>query len=98
LQTLLTFVSQPNGALEFIAIEDLSPLTEIAPQQSLALDIFRLAWSRTATEPPEVPKVKDSINKTMPMLINSFNRTDAVTFVAFIGDTLRKLPLEASST
>jgi hypothetical protein len=81
-----------------MAIEDLSPLTEIAPQQSLVLDIFRLAWSLTATEPLEVPKVKDSINKTMPMFINSFNRTDAVTFVAFIGDTLRKLPLEVSST
>lgn len=97
LQTLLTFVSQPKGALEFIAIEDVSPLTEIAPQQSMALDVFRLAWSRTAADPLEVPKVKDCINKTLPMLISSFNRTDAVTFVAFIGDALRMLPQEVSS-
>jgi hypothetical protein len=73
-------------------IEDVSPLTEIAPQQSMVLDVFSLSWSSASTESSGVPKVKDRINKTIPMLISSFTRTDAVTFVAFIGDTLPKLP------
>jgi hypothetical protein len=98
LQTLLTFASQSQGALEFVVIEDLSPLTEIASQHSMALDVIRLAWTRTAVDPTEVPKVTDCINKTIPMLISGFNRTDAVTFVAFIGDTLRRLPQEVSLT
>jgi len=92
LQTIVTLVSQPKGALEFLNIEDVSPLTEIAPQQSMVLDIFSLAWSSASTESLNVPKVRDQINKTIPMLISSFTRTDAVTFVAFIGDTLPKLP------
>lgn len=94
LQTLLAFVSQLRGALEFASIEDVSPLTEIAPQQPMVLDIFSLAWSIASTEVSEVPKVRDHINKIIPMLISSFNRTDAVTFVAFIGDLLPKLPTE----
>jgi hypothetical protein len=92
LQTIATLVSQLKGALEFLNIEDISPLTEIAPQQSIVLDAFSLAWSSASTEYPELPKVRDQINKTIPMLISSFTRTDAVTLVAFIGDTLPKLP------
>lgn len=88
----MTLVSQPKGAVEFMNIKDVSPLTEIAPQQPMVLDVFSLAWSSASTDSPEVPKVRDQINKTIPMLISSFTRTDAVTFVAFIGDTLPKLP------
>jgi len=94
LQTILVLVSQREGALEFINIEDVSPLTEIAPQQSMVLDIFNLAWPIASTEVTEVPKVRNGIDKIIPMLISSFNRTDAVTFAAFVGDTLPKLPTE----
>jgi hypothetical protein len=87
-------VSQRVGALEFINIEDVSPLTEIAPQQSMVLDIFSLAWPIASTELSEMPKVKSRINKVIPMLISSFNRTDAVTLVTFIGDVLPRLPTE----
>ncbi len=79
-----------------MTIEDLSPLTEIAPQQSMVLDIFSRVWTSASTEPLQVPKVRDCINQNIPMLINSFNRTDAVTFVAFVGDILPNLPFEVS--
>jgi hypothetical protein len=97
LQTLLTIVSLHLGALEFMTIEDVSPLTEIAHQQPLVLDIFSLAWSNASTGPSEVPAVRASINRIIPTLLNSFRDTDAVTFLAFIGDTLAKLPPEVRS-
>ncbi|EKD21253.1 DUF1941 family protein [Drepanopeziza brunnea f. sp. 'multigermtubi' MB_m1] len=46
LQTLLTIVSHPEGALEMLAIEDLSPLIEITNQYPLALEIFEYGWTR----------------------------------------------------
>lgn len=98
LQTILALASQKGGALELINTEDVSPLTEIAPQQSMVLDIFSLAWAITSTEISEVPKVRDCLNKTIPMLISSFRGTDAVTFIAFIGDILPKLPIDVSPT
>jgi Neurochondrin len=94
LQTLLTIVSLHLGALEFITVEDVSPLTEIAHQQPLVLDIFSLAWSNASTGLSEVPAVRASINRIVPMLLNSFRDTDTVTFLAFIGDTLTRLPPE----
>jgi hypothetical protein len=98
LQTLLTFVSQPLGALELISLEDVSPLTEIAPQYSLALDLFSLAWTNASTKFSEVSKVRDSIDKIIPLLLTTFDRTDAVTFLAFLGETLPKLPREVGSS
>lgn len=91
-------MSQPNGALEFMNVEDLSSLTEIAPQQRMVLDIFSLAWPSASTDSSEVPKVRDRINKVLPMLVSNFSRTDAVTFTAFLGDTLLRLPREVRST
>jgi len=94
LQTVLTIVSQRSGALEFMKIEDVSPLTEIAPQQSLVLDIFSLTWSNVSTEASELPVLQNTINRVMPMLLVGFERTDAVTFLAFIGEILRKIRSE----
>lgn len=97
LQTLLTFVSQTLGALELINLEDLSPLTAIAPQYSLVLDVLSLAWTNASTQFSEVTKVRDSIDKIIPLLLSTFDRTDAVTFNDFLGKTLPKLPHEVCS-
>jgi hypothetical protein len=91
LQTLLTIVSYPEGALEILNIEDLSPLTEISVQYPLVLDILNFAWTNAATVPSEVDRVRKSIDKLIPTLQNVFRGTDAVTFISFMGSLLPKL-------
>ncbi|KAK6586421.1 hypothetical protein PZA11_001478 [Diplocarpon coronariae] len=95
LQTLLTIVSHPEGASEFLKLEDLSPLIEITNQHPLALEIFAYSWINASTVCAEVQTVRRSINQVIPKLILNFKGTDAVTFIAFLGNTLVKLESEA---
>ncbi|KAL2064316.1 hypothetical protein VTL71DRAFT_4810 [Oculimacula yallundae] len=95
LQTILTIVSQTEGALELMAIQDLTPLLEISNQYPLALEILSFTWINASTIQLEVEAVRKSINQVIPALIISFKGTDAVTFLSFIGSTLPKLEIEA---
>ncbi|ESZ97792.1 hypothetical protein SBOR_1801 [Sclerotinia borealis F-4128] len=95
LQTLLTIVSQVDGSLEFLKIEDLSPLIEIAPQYPLVLDILNYTWANGSTINTEVQAVHRSINKVIPNLLVVFKGTDAVTFLSFIASFIPKLSSEA---
>jgi hypothetical protein len=94
LQTLLTIVSYPEGALEMLNIQDLSPLTEIAVQYSLVLDILNFTWTNAASIPTEMDKVQITIDKGIPALQNIFKGTDAVTFIDFMGSLIPKLAPE----
>jgi len=94
LQTLLTLVSRPIGALQLLYIKDMTPLTELAPQQPLVLDIIGLAWSTASPDDSVLGTVKASIDMIMPKLVVIFKDTDAVTFLAFAAETLSKLPPE----
>ncbi|PBP27311.1 DUF1941 family protein [Diplocarpon rosae] len=98
LQTLLTIVSQPDGASEILALEDLSPLIEITNQYPLALEIFEYSWTNASTVNAKVQTVRRSIDQVIPKLILNFRGTDAVTFIAFLGNTLVKLESEAVPT
>ncbi|KAF7865888.1 hypothetical protein EAF04_006053 [Stromatinia cepivora] len=95
LQTLLTIVSQLEGSLELLKVEDLSPLTEIAPQYPLVLDILNYTWANGSTINTEVQAVHESINKMIPNLLVVFKGTDAVTFLSFIASFIMKLSSEA---
>lgn len=96
LQTILTIVSQPEGALEMLRIEDLSPLTEIAVQYPLVLDIFSFTWTNASTiGPPDA--VRESIDKYVTILLVVFKDTDAVTLLNFIGNLIPKLTPEVSA-
>ncbi|KAA8563736.1 hypothetical protein EYC84_011755 [Monilinia fructicola] len=95
LQTLLTIVSQVEGSLEILKIEDLSPLTEIAPQCPLVLDILNYTWANASTVNTEVQAVRGSINKVIPNLLLVFKGTDAVTFLSFIASFIPKVTSEA---
>ncbi|QSZ37717.1 hypothetical protein DSL72_008816 [Monilinia vaccinii-corymbosi] len=95
LQTLLTIVSQVEGSLELLKVDDLSPLTEIAPQCPLVLDILNYAWANGSTVNTEVQAVHGSINKAIPNLILVFKGTDAVTFLLFVASFIPKLTLGA---
>lgn len=91
LQTLLSCVSQLSGASELLLIEDLSPLIEIAPNQSMALDVLSYAWSTALSDLSLVRNVAASLDKTVPKLLLSFKGTDSVTLLKCIGDTLPNL-------
>lgn len=96
MQTILTTVSQPEGALEILAIQDLSPLIEISNQYPLALDILNFSWTNASTISAEVEAVRKSINQVIPALIVNFMGTDAVTFIGFVGNMLPKLEPDVS--
>jgi hypothetical protein len=91
LQTLLTISSQSEGALELLGAEDISPLTEIAAQHATVLDIIGFTWTTASTVGTEVFAVRQSIDKTMPILLNVFKGTDAVTFIGFTANILTKI-------
>jgi len=94
LQTLLTFVSQLEGALELLNAKDLSPLIEIAPQQSIALDILFYAWSNVSADSTESQNILRQVNEVIPKLLLSFKGTDGVTLLSFMGNTIPKLTFE----
>lgn len=96
LQTLLTLVSRVEGAKEFVAIEDVSALVEIAPSQPLALDIFLYAYSQSATFMEDTAALKAKIDQIVHSLVVSFKGTDAVTLLAFLAELLRRLDPQVS--
>lgn len=96
LQTLLTLVSRVEGAKEFVAIEDVSALIEIAPSQPLALDIFLYAYSQSATFTEDTAALKTKIDQIVQSLVASFKGTDAVTLLAFLAELLRRLDPQVS--
>jgi hypothetical protein len=98
LQTLLTIVSQPEGALELLGIEDQSPLSEMATAYPLVLEIFDFGWTNSSTVPTEVQVVQKSINEVIPKLLVVFKGTDAVTLIGFVSDLLPKLVPEVHPT
>ncbi|KUI59304.1 hypothetical protein VP1G_06549 [Cytospora mali] len=94
LQTLLTLVSYPDGAKEFVAIEDVSPLVEIAPSHPLVLDVFLYAYAQSAPLVEDQPRLRSNIGKIVQSLIASFKGTDAVTLLSFLDQLLRRLDPE----
>ncbi|KAK4241685.1 e9b59b6a-f39c-4d2a-9b94-75afe2ab05bc [Achaetomium macrosporum] len=94
LETLLSLVSQPSGAQIFAAVEDLSPLTEIASSQPLALDTLLYAWLNAMTAATDKTNLKSKIDRTVGSLVSSFKGTDAVTLLSFLANLLPRLEPE----
>jgi len=76
---------------------DLSPLTDIASQYPLVLDIISYMWLNASTSDTEVQTVQQCIDRVIPALIIVFKNTDAVTFINFLGPLLPKLEQAVSS-
>lgn len=96
LQTLLTISSQPEGALEILSVQDVSPLIEIASQHTLVLEIFQYTWLNASSLSVHVPHVRESIDKVIPALVVTFKGTDAVTFLNFLDTLLHRIEPEVS--
>ena len=97
LQTLMTIASQPEGSLEILRVEDLSPLTNLASENQSVLDILSFAWTNASVMSSETNGVQESINKYMPKLLATFKDTDAVTLISFFGNLIPKLSPEVSA-
>jgi hypothetical protein len=89
-------VGHTEGALSLLQVDDLSPLTEIAPTRPLVLEILSFMWLQSmATDTArDTSALLSSIDKTLGSLVSSFKGTDAVTLLAFLADLLRKLDPE----
>jgi len=99
LETLLSLVSQPEGAEVFTEISDLDSLTEIAPSQPLVLDIFSYAWLNATLSPEtDKDKLRSEIDIRIGALVSSFKGTDAVTLMAFLADLLPRLDRTSLTT
>ncbi|KAK3301956.1 Neurochondrin-domain-containing protein [Chaetomium strumarium] len=94
LETLVSLVSQPSGAQIFTAVEDPSPLTEIASSQPLALDTLLYAWLNAMTAAADKTDLKSKIDRTIGNLVSSFKGTDAVTLLGFLANLLPRLEPE----
>jgi len=89
-------VSLPKGAQVFVSIEDLTPMTEMAPSQPLVLDIFLHAWLNVFSRPSDKTNLRETIDKTIGNLVASFKGTDAVTLLDFLAKLLPRLESEVS--
>lgn len=94
LETLVSLVSQPEGAKVFISIEDWTPLTEMAPSQPLVLDILLHAWLNAMSGVENKPSFRSAIDKNIGNLVSSFKGTDGVTLLAFLANLLPRLEPE----
>lgn len=94
LETLVSLVNQPEGAKVFVAIQDLTPLTEMAPSQPLVLDILLHAWLNAMSEAGNKGGLRSAIDKTIGDLVSSFKGTDGVTLLAFLASLLPQLEPE----
>lgn len=74
----------------FEDVEDLSPLTEIAPSHSLVLDILCRSWLTSMTFTSNKPALRQKIDNVIQSLTVSFRGTDSVTFLEFLGTFLRQ--------
>jgi hypothetical protein len=94
LQLLLSLASTEEGARAILSVEDLSPLTEIAPANPKALDILRFAFlnimGRRADEDVDFAAIRQRVDETVQSLTASFKGTDASTFLGFLGSLLRQ--------
>lgn len=97
LETLVSLVSQPEGAKVFTLVEDLTPLTEIAASQPLALDTLLYAWLNAMTTAADKRSLGIKVDITIGSLVSSFKGTDAVTLLSFLASLLPRLDPEVST-
>ncbi|KAL2124071.1 hypothetical protein VTJ04DRAFT_436 [Mycothermus thermophilus] len=94
LETLVSLVSQPDGARMFVKVQDLSPLTEMAPSQPLVLDALMHAWLGAMTAGTDKASLASKMDSTISSLCASFTGTDAVTLLSFLADLIPRLEPE----
>ncbi|ODA81572.1 hypothetical protein RJ55_00072 [Drechmeria coniospora] len=90
LELLHALVTTASGAQALVRIEDLSPLTEIAPSHAVVLEILRFAWLTSMTVVDDKAALSEDVDENMQCLVSSFTGTDGVTLLEFTGAFLRQ--------
>ncbi|KAJ6780747.1 hypothetical protein PWT90_04622 [Aphanocladium album] len=85
LQLLYTLVNSKDGADSFMAVEDTTPLTEIATTHPMVLDVFCRAWLNHMAGGAAGAPFSQKIDAVLNSLVVNFKGTDAVTYLAFLG-------------
>ena len=88
-------VSSQAGASVFVSLEDISPLTEIAPSHAAAMDILSFAWLNTMNNQDSQVALRTQIDTAVQNLASSFRSTDATTFLSFLGSFFRQAAPDA---
>lgn len=91
LKILLAIVSHLEGSIEFLNVQNISPLISIVTQEPLVLNLFHFAWVNVASNGDRVEIVREGIDKLIPCLILQFKDTDEITLLNFIAELLPKL-------
>lgn len=78
----------------FVSIDDVSPLIEVAPSQSLVLDVFLHAYAQGVISLEDRASLRSNIDQTVAALAVSFKGTDGVTLLIFLDQLLRRLDPE----
>ena len=90
LQLLSTLANAQHGAEALVRVDDLSPLTEMASTQPLALQVLYYAWLNAMGGSFPKEELAASVGRTLEILVPSFSGTDAVTLLEFMGNFLRQ--------
>ena len=98
LQLLHTLVSSQAGASIFISLDDVTPLTEIAPSYPKAMDVLRFAWLNIMESVEQRTALKAQVDTAVQNLASAFRSTDATTFLEFLGSFFRQAAPDVSET
>ncbi|PHH74635.1 hypothetical protein CDD82_4841 [Ophiocordyceps australis] len=90
LQLLHGLVSNSNGARALVQIDDVSPLTELAPSHALVFTIVSFAWLNVMASQQNMAPLASKLDSTLQGLVSSFMGTDAVTLLGFLASFLRQ--------
>lgn len=71
-----------------MGLEDISPLTEVAPSHPEALQILSFAWLHAQNATQDHAALRGKIDNTIQQLVSSFKGTDGVTLLEFLGSFL----------
>ncbi|PHH62555.1 hypothetical protein CDD81_6941 [Ophiocordyceps australis] len=91
LQLLHGLVSNSNGARALVQVDDVSPLTELAPSHALVLTIISFAWLNAMAGQDDMAALAPKLDSTLQGLVSSFVGTDAVTLLDFVASFLRQV-------
>ena len=97
LQLLQTLVSNPAGAIIFVGLEDVTPLTEIAHTHPASMEVLSFAWLNAMDSDDHKNALKSQIGSSVQSLASAFKTTDATTFLDFLGTFFRQAAPDVST-
>jgi len=98
LETLVTLVSEVEGAREFHNMTDRAHLVSLAKVVPLILTIFKYSWISLSNDHGHQFAVWKDMDDIIPKLLHVFKDSDGVTLLQALADLLPSLPPEVSET